>query len=184
MSELYRFRGHATGLLLHPVVARDPRLASRGDAEELLRRALDAEAEARREAFRTALSRAIAEWKVEARALRRAKLRKGRSARLSAIVADLRRLVVLIPDGGAILERAVPRSLWVRLAWPQPEAALEEQALEDLERALLHRLDPALARAMGRDEAVEAALRRIAVEPAAGPALGRASGRAEGRDKS
>lgn len=184
MSEPYRYRGHATGLLLHPVVARDPRLAGRADAEELLRRALDQEAEARREAFRTALSRAIAEWKVEARALRRAKLRKGRSARLAAIVEGLRQLVVLIPDGGAILERAVPRSPWVRLAWPQPEAALDEQALEELERALLHRLDPALARAMGRDEAVDAALRRAAVEPAEAPAQGRGEGRGEGRDKS
>lgn len=148
---LYRFRGHASGLDLDATVQRFPQLAGRADAADALRRALDRWAEDLRAQVVGGLDQLITEWAEEARAARRTKLRRAHSQRLASLPLRIEALLPFVPDAPAIVGRVVPRGLVARLTWRQPEAAVTRRDLDGLQRALVRRLDPALARHVARD---------------------------------
>lgn len=164
----FRFRGHHTGVDLAATVARFPSLAGRADAEDRLAEALQAEGEARAEALRAEIAALIRTWDREARAWRRSKLRGSKASALRAVPDRLKAAVASIEDGAAMIDAAIPRGILQRLATREPAARVQSQDLEDLERILSRRVDPAVARTLGTDEAVEAAVARI-VDGAANP---------------
>lgn len=159
---LWAYRGHQSGVDLAATVARSPALAGRRGAEAALREALDAWAEQRRVQVLEEVDGLLAQWREEARALRRAKLRQAPSERLDTLPGRLVEAVAFIPDASAIVARAMPAGLLARLAWRQPAAGVSDQALADLRRTLARRLDPALAREAARDAVLLPALGRAA----------------------
>ncbi len=165
---MFRFRGHSSGLDVKAQVARSPALAGREGAVQALTESLTSLGEERREATVQAINTCISGWREEARGVQRSKIRRGHSQRLVDFVDRLRQEVAFIPDASAMIGRAIPGGLLVRLAWRQPEAGVDDETLEDLKRSLLRRLDPALARELARDASVAEAIGRVAASPGLG----------------
>lgn len=161
MTEPFRFRGHSSGIDLRGAVVRSPSLVGREGAAEALADALTALGEERRAAVLATIAACISGWREEARGVQRSKMRRGHSDRLDGFVGRLRSEVAFIPDAAAMIDRAIPRGVLVRLAWRQPEAGVDDETLEELKRTLERRLDPALARDLARDAAVNEAARRV-----------------------
>ncbi|MCK6502549.1 hypothetical protein L6R53_04000 [Myxococcota bacterium] len=158
----WSFRGHRSPVDLAATVAASPSLAGRARAEDALEQALTAWAEERRTQVLAELARLVTTWREEARAVRLTKVRRARSPRLDGLPERLAELVAFVPDGGEIVRKVLPRGLWTRLAWPQPAAGVEDQALVDLQRSLERRVDPALAREARQDRVLAEAVARAA----------------------
>ncbi len=161
----YRFRGHGSGLDLEATLERFPQLGSGPGAVDALREALDAEGERRAADVRERLHALEAEWGERAEAARRS---RRTDPALAAFPQRMQALVASIPDASAIVERALPRGLLARAVARQPAARISRQGLRDLVRVLERRLDPAIARELAADAALQAVVAGLVAERAAG----------------